>query len=86
MQDPVGVPAKGGATFALVTRPDETNTTETVAGPGCPVAQARTAADTSRIALMTSERDGDSGPPAAGGVPPELELPVELPVLGRAAF
>ena len=82
MQDPAGVPAKGGATFALVMRPDEANTTETVAGPGWPVAQARTAADTPRIDAMTSLREGDSGPPAAGGVPPEFEFPV----LGRAAF
>jgi hypothetical protein len=36
MHDPAGVPAKGGATFAVVTHPELTNVTATLAVPVVP--------------------------------------------------
>jgi hypothetical protein len=70
MHEPTGVPAKGGATLAVVTRPLDAKVTEMFAIPLCPVlaAQARTAPWTPRMALSTSPRPGVSGPPPAGAL------------------
>lgn len=80
MHEPTGVPANGGATLAVVTRPLEAKVIEMFAMPVCPVlaAQARTAPWTPRMALSTSLRPGVSGPPPAGALEDDPDEGAEL--------
>src|SRR5262245_49998455 len=73
MQEPADVPANGGATLAVVTRPEPANVIATCAVPVWPLPHCCTAPETPRIAAITSPRDGVSLPPpaaAAGRLPP----------------